>query len=364
MTFGFVGDPGSVLCRRERDSRRQEQALTARLTALSGALGQHRPGLRHPPGQSAQPGQAKTRNGQRGNSDPGHSSPPAVLAHSTQLGRNPYRNTAALRAKLEEPLAELVAEQGEAEDEELERRLASVPPLTPRARGTRFEQRAAFRRLVPGGESMGSISRWFPPFTGVIFVALFVAIMILIGEGQDATDKTAQEIATYYQDNDTKEFVASILIGFAAVFILFFGSWLRKFLRDAEGPDGILPSVVLLAAGVFSAGAAVGGSIHLALTDLADDIDPVALQAINGIDYDLFMFFPVGLGTLILATGISAVRHGSLPKWLAWVSIVIGVLFFTPVAFWFVFFLAPLWILIVSILGMRASGGESASVTT
>jgi hypothetical protein len=224
-------------------------------------------------------------------------------------------------------------------------------------------ERAARSAADTQGGDVGSISRWFPPFTGVIFVALFVAIMILIGNGQDATEKTAQEIATYYQNNDGKETVAAILIGFAAMFILFFGSWLRKLLRDADETDGILPSVVLVAAGVFSAGAAVGGSIHLALPDLADNIDPVALQAINGIDYDLFLFFPVGLGTMFLAAGLSGIRHGGLPKWLSWAGVVIGVIFFTPV-FWVMFVLAPLWILIVSIIGMRASGGGSASVTT
>lgn len=210
---------------------------------------------------------------------------------------------------------------------------------------------------------MGRISGWLPPFTGVIFVALFVAVTLLIGQGQDPTDKTAQEIAGYYRDNDSKEIAASIMIGFAAVFILFFGSWLRRLTRDAEGPDGILPSVVLVASGVFSAGAAVGGSIHLALADLADNIDPIALQAINGIDYDLNLFFPVGLGTMILATGISAARHGSLPKWLSWAGIVVGVLFFTPV-FWAVFVLAPIWILCVSVLGIRADGGKAPSTAT
>lgn len=209
---------------------------------------------------------------------------------------------------------------------------------------------------------MRSISRWFPPFTGVIFVALSVAIMLLIGQGQDATEKTAQEVVTHYQDHETKETIASILIAFAGVFILYFGAWLRKLLRDAGGPEGILPSVVLVAAGVFSAGAAIGGSIHLALADLADDIDPIAMQAINGIDFDLFLFFPVGLGTMILAGGISAIRHGGLPKWLAWAGVVIGVLFFTPV-FWITFAAAPLWILIVSILGVTAAAGEAASAT-
>ena len=207
---------------------------------------------------------------------------------------------------------------------------------------------------------MSTISKWFPPFTGVIFVALFVAILILIGQGQDATDKTAQEIVNHYQDNNTKESIGAILIAFASVFILYFGGWLRRMLRDAEGPDGILSTVVFGAAVVFSAGAAIGGSIHLALADLADDIDPIAMQAINGIDFDLFFFFPVGLGTMILATGISAVRHGSLPKWLAWISIVVGVLFFSPV-FWVDFVAAPLWILIVSIIGIsRATQSEPA----
>src|SRR4051794_27528355 len=193
---------------------------------------------------------------------------------------------------------------------------------------------------------MGRISRWFPPFAGIVFVAIAIAITIMIGQGQDATDKTALQIAQHYQDHETKESIAAILIGFAAIFILYFGGWIRRVLRDAEGPRGMLSAVAFGGAVVFSAGAAVGGSIHLALPDLADDINPIALQAINGIDFDMFLFFPVGLGTMILATGISVVRHGAMPKWLGWVSIVLGVIFVSP-AFWVIFFIGPLWFLIV-----------------
>lgn len=209
---------------------------------------------------------------------------------------------------------------------------------------------------------MGNISKWFPPLTGAIAVAFGVLVAILIGEGQDATEKTAQEIVNHYKDNEAEESIGSLAIGFAAVFILYFGGWLRRLLRDAEGPDGILSAVVFGAAVVFSAGAAVGGSIHIALPDLADDIDPVALQAINAIDYNMFMFFPVGLGTMVLASGISIVRHGALPKWLGWVGIVAGGLFFTP-GFFVAFVAAPAWILIVSIIGVsraRSSGAAAA----
>jgi len=204
---------------------------------------------------------------------------------------------------------------------------------------------------------MGKISRWFPPFTGIIFVVLVVLITILIGQGQDATKKSAEEIVNHYKNHDTRESIGAILIVFAATAMLFFGGWLRRVLRDAEGPDGILSAVAFGGAVTFSAGAAVAGSIHLALPDLADDISPVALQAINGIDYDMFFFFPVGLGTVFLATGISAVRHGALPKWFAWVSVVLGVLSFTPVFFIF-FFIGPIWFLILSIIGIRRAVGE------
>src|SRR3954447_7400781 len=169
---------------------------------------------------------------------------------------------------------------------------------------------------------MGKISRWFPPFTGLVFAVLVVAISILLGQGQDATKKTAEEVVNHYKDHSTKESIGAILIVYASVAMLFFGGWLRRLLRDAEGPGGILSSVAFGGAVAFSAGAAVAGSIHLALPDLADDVSPVALQAINGIDYDMFFFFPVGLGTLVPATGISAGRHAALPKWLGWISIV------------------------------------------
>jgi hypothetical protein len=210
---------------------------------------------------------------------------------------------------------------------------------------------------------MGKTSKWLPPFMGVVFALLVVAITITIGSGQDATKKTAQEIVDHYKDDQTREIAGSILIVYASASIMFFGGWVRRILRDAEGPDGILSAVAFGATVAFAAGAAVAGSIHFALADLADDISPVALQAINGIDYDMFFFFPVGLGTLILATGISGVRHGALPKWLAWVSVVFGVLFFTPVFFIF-FFIGPLWFLAMGIWGMRRAVGEAAPAQT
>jgi hypothetical protein len=209
---------------------------------------------------------------------------------------------------------------------------------------------------------MGKISKWFPPFCGPAAVVLGVIVGILIGGGEDATKKTAQEVSTYYQDHDTKHGIAVVLMILVAILTIYFAGWLRRLLRDAEGPEGILSAVAFGGAIVFSAGLSVAASVHLALVDLADDINPVALQAINGIDYDMFAFFPVGLSTLVLATGISAVRHDALPKWFARTGLVLGVLGYTPVFFviWFLVPLAPLWILILGVMGMQRAVREPA----
>ncbi|MDP9277638.1 MAG: hypothetical protein M3O76_05465, partial [Actinomycetota bacterium] len=56
-----------------------------------------------------------------------------------------------------------------------------------------------------------------------------------------------------------------------------------------------------------------------------------------------------GMGVLVLAAGLSTIRHGGLPKWLGWAGVVIGAASFTPAGF-FAFLLSGIWVVIVSIL--------------
>jgi hypothetical protein len=80
----------------------------------------------------------------------------------------------------------------------------------------------------------------------------------------------------------------------------------------------------------------------------------VAAQALEAFwDND---FLPIALGTtvMLLATGISVVTHGALPKWLGWIAIVLGVISVTPIGF-VAFLGSAIWVLIVSVmLSMRA----------
>jgi hypothetical protein len=208
---------------------------------------------------------------------------------------------------------------------------------------------------------MSGVKSWIGPAVGIVFVVLFVVITILFGDGKDPTDNSAQEIIDFYKDNDDKQTIAALLVGFASIAALFFGGWLRKVLRDAEGPAGWLSAVAFAGVIVFAAGAIVNATLHLELADYADNtdvVDPAVIQTLNAFEFNFWMFFPVGLGTMLLAGGLSMIRHGAFPKWVGWLGFGSGILFISPV-FFAGFVLAPVWVLIVSIIGVSRARGAT-----
>jgi hypothetical protein len=146
----------------------------------------------------------------------------------------------------------------------------------------------------------------------------------------------------------------------AAVALLFFGGFWRRVLRDAEGSGGSLSTVAFGGSIVAAASFAIVGTLLLALTDLADDIVPAATQAINGIVWDYYTPFLVGMSTFALASGIAVVRTRVVPQWLGWIAVILGIAGLTP--FGFFGMLGTLaWILVVSIwLVIRTRGAAPA----
>jgi hypothetical protein len=72
----------------------------------------------------------------------------------------------------------------------------------------------------------------------------------------------------------------------------------------------------------------------------------------------LFSWF---LGSVFLfATGLAVLRHGVLPTWLGWVTLVMGVLgpwWFTG---WIIFiFLLPIWLIVVAIMLWRSAAAAA-----
>ena len=195
---------------------------------------------------------------------------------------------------------------------------------------------------------------WLAPLTGVAFIVLVIVGFIVQGEPPTIGDDSVQEITDFYKDNTNSVQVgAGIAVGASTLFV-FFGGYLRRVLSAAGGESDTLPLVAFAGTVVFAVGVSIDSTISFALADSVDDISPQAVESLSALWNNDFVPFALGLQMLFIATGLSVVRHGGLPKWLGWIALLLGVVAVTPVGF-AAFLGGGVWVLIVSVmLSLRA----------
>ena len=140
--------------------------------------------------------------------------------------------------------------------------------------------------------------------------------------------------------------------------MLFFVGVLRSALRRSESGTGGLSAVAFAGGIVQVVGLLSFAGFSFVLTDVGDKLEPGAAQALNALDGDFFFMVGVGTAALLLASGVSMLRSGAFPRWLAWIAIVLGVLAVTPAGF-FVFLAYGIWVLLASIMMLRGSEATS-----
>lgn len=190
---------------------------------------------------------------------------------------------------------------------------------------------------------------WLGALTGLGFVVLAIAGFMVSGEPPDPSEDPVQEVVDFYADNDSSIWIGVMLQGIAASLLVFFGGYVRKVLRAAEGEGHMLSAVALAGATIAAIAIAIDATINVALVETVEDIEPTAVQALSALWSNDFVPIAMGTQVFMLATGISVVRHGALPKWLGWVAIVLGVAAVSPAGF-FAFIGTGLWIAVTSIM--------------
>ena len=200
-------------------------------------------------------------------------------------------------------------------------------------------------------KAIGAPTEWLAPLTGTAAVLLVIVARALIGSAPKPGDP-ALSVATFYAHHATKLTIAAFVFGLAAILLLFFAGWLQRLLREAEGRRGCCPTSPSRARSCSRARRPLAATLQFTLADTADNISLDAVQALNALDYDLFILLAVGLSTLLIASGLSAVRNGVIPKWLRWAALVIGVGVYTPVGLYF-HGLGGLWIAVLGVWGAR-----------
>jgi hypothetical protein len=194
---------------------------------------------------------------------------------------------------------------------------------------------------------------------GVVFVVLTVVGFTIAGE-PPASDASADEVVEYFTDNDTRVMIGCLLEALAGLAVLVFASSVSRVMRRSDG--GMLPTLVMAGATVLAAGIGADAALRFAAADVADDLEPSSIQTMNAIWSNFFFPMVIGMSALILGIALSAFRTRIVPVWMAWIGLLLCVVFYTPVSF-AAFLIGGLWIVVASILIWRRESSRAIMPT-
>jgi hypothetical protein len=192
--------------------------------------------------------------------------------------------------------------------------------------------------------------------TAVVYAVLFVGLFLTGGEGPDTNTAGAKIIADYDKTSLLVQLGGYAMV-LAAAALIFFGAALRRALRR-EGADWLADAAFagIIVMGVTLVGFAV---TTLAMYDAVRTGNASVAQSINILDHSNFVPAMLGLCCTLLATGLCALRTGALPKWLAVLSVVLGIASPLGPAAFVPFALFPLWVVVTAAVTARRLGSAT-----
>ena len=215
------------------------------------------------------------------------------------------------------------------------------------------------------------LERW-GAWAGIAFVVLVLVTGFLPGSPPKPSDSAAK-IAKYFVDKSDEIRITTYVGGLATIAVLFWLGALWRFMRKAEGTGPMLATSAL-AGGVVAAVLTTVGGIILGAT--------IILKLQNGFakPSDVRLFYVLGnnfvisggFGIIVLIASVSllVLRTGMMPRWVAavggvdlvlWIVACGGVTSTKDFIFYFgfgAFVVFAIWVLIVSILMLRAPSGN------
>jgi hypothetical protein len=197
----------------------------------------------------------------------------------------------------------------------------------------------------------------YASLTGILFIVMLVVGFAVGGDSPDADNLT--DIANFWKTHDDKQMTAAALVAISTVPLMIYAGCVRSALRAAEGPSGGWSSVVFGSMVVTAATVIAAAAIHFTIADNASDLTVPQIQTLNAIDESDFFLFGIGIAMTLFTFGIAALRSKAFPAWLAWISLVVGIVGVTPAGF-IGFALSGVWFIVVSIMLVQRGSDAAA----
>jgi hypothetical protein len=191
----------------------------------------------------------------------------------------------------------------------------------------------------------------FLPYTGVLAGVLFAVGGYLPKTSDTFGDPDAVAILN---DNATRNVVAAVAMALCCVALLFFAAALRRALRSREGGESTYSGVAYAGTILVAASQAAQAWLMFAGADAADHHDKAAVSTLSYLGIDSWLPWVAASAAMLLATGLGGLHNAVLPRWLAIVTVVLGIACLlgpTGIAVWFA---TPVWLFAVGVvLGHR-----------
>jgi len=190
--------------------------------------------------------------------------------------------------------------------------------------------------------------RW-ATLSGALAVPFWIASVALISTKVKGS-KGPEILANYHKHSDGT-LLAGLLWAIGIVLFIWFLGSLRSRYLAAEGGAGRLTALAY--------GGGIAAATIAALIPVADevgalnknDIDASGAAVLHHFSDGFFVAAEYTLPVFFFASAILVLRYAVLPKWLGWLSLLIGiVLLIGPIGWAAFIFATPIWILIVSVL--------------
>jgi len=221
--------------------------------------------------------------------------------------------------------------------------------------------------LIATPRSSAGLARW-AALGGVVYVVLFVVGVIVTFSGEPDTSGPPGKIIAYYSDSGHRDRVniGWIVAGLGIFFFLWFLSALRQVVRRLEADDGFLTGLTTIGGVVYATLTLAGLAVETGLRTMSDDtyhhqVFPALIHAADDVSWVLHASGGVGIGTMIIAASLAALRAGAVPTAAGWVGVAAGILGLGLIAF-FPWFAVGIWVLVASI-GMFVRGGRPATAS-
>ena len=197
----------------------------------------------------------------------------------------------------------------------------------------------------------------FLPASGILAGILFALGGYLAKLPESTTDNPVAVITGH----ETQNMVSFIATALFAVTFAFFTVGIRQALRSGEPGESTYSSAAFAGGIIVATVSALSAWITLSLMDVVDDKDVVTAKAISALGIGSWVPLMVGLAVLLLSTGLGGLRTAVLPKWLAIVTIVLGVCCLLGPTGFAVWFAMPLWCIAVSVVLVRRQSVDASS---